>query len=36
LTYGPAKAAPDTRRGVAAIAAIVDLIILFVIVSHGH
>ena len=29
LTYGPAKAAPDTRRGVAATAAIVYLIILF-------
>jgi hypothetical protein len=31
LTYGPAKAAPDTRRGAAATAAIVDLIMCFLI-----
>jgi len=34
LTYGPAKAAPANRNGDAAIAAIVDLIDMFFIVSR--
>ena len=34
LTYGPAKAAPANRKGVAATAAIVDLIIFFKSISQ--